>query len=84
VGRHPRLGRLAGAGATVLGPAMTTYTAVLLAATAVPGWHEAHRELPFVFARSALASAGGVRHSGWSLVSAGCPRPTARGARAGC
>ncbi len=59
-GRLPGLGRLAGAGAAVLGPAMTTYTAVLLADTAVPGWHETHRELPFVFAGSALASAGGL------------------------
>ena len=32
--------------------------AVLLANTAVPVWHEARRELPFVFAASAAASAG--------------------------
>lgn len=43
-----------------LGPAMTTYTAVLLSDTAVPGWHEVHRELPFVFAASAVSSAGAV------------------------
>ncbi len=54
------LGRLAGVGAGVLGPALTTYTAVLLADTAVPAWHDAHRELPFVFAGSAMASGGGV------------------------
>ncbi|WP_308259163.1 NrfD/PsrC family molybdoenzyme membrane anchor subunit [Pseudonocardia sp. H11422] len=59
-GIAPGLARLAGAGAGVVGPAMTTYTAVLLADTAVPAWHEAHRELPFVFAGSALASGGGV------------------------
>ena len=59
-GRLPTIGRLGGLAAGVLGPAMTTYTAVLLADTAVPGWHEAYRELPFVFAGSALASAGGV------------------------
>ncbi|GAA3511990.1 polysulfide reductase NrfD [Streptosporangium album] len=40
------------------GPLMATYTAVLLADTAVPAWHDAHRELPFLFAGSALASAG--------------------------
>ncbi|WP_308446269.1 NrfD/PsrC family molybdoenzyme membrane anchor subunit [Actinocatenispora rupis] len=57
-GRLPTIGRLAGAGAAVLGPAMATYTAALLADTAVPAWHEAHRELPFVFGGSALASAG--------------------------
>ncbi|MFI7627262.1 NrfD/PsrC family molybdoenzyme membrane anchor subunit [Microbispora rosea] len=40
------------------GVAMATYTAVLLADTAVPAWHEGMRELPFLFAGSALASAG--------------------------
>lgn len=55
-----RLGSAAGAGAGLLGPAMTTYTAVLLADTAVPAWHEAYPQLPVVFAGSALASAGGV------------------------
>ena len=59
-GTWPAIGRLAGAGSGVLGPAMTTYTAVLLADTAVPAWHEAYRELPFTFAGSALASAGAV------------------------
>ena len=59
-GVAPGLARLAGAGAGVLGPALTTYTAVLLADTAVPAWHEAYRELPFVFAGSALASGGSV------------------------
>lgn len=59
-GIAPRLGSAAGAGAGVLGPAMTTYTAVLLADTAVPAWHEAYRELPAVFAGSAVASAGGL------------------------
>ncbi len=33
---------------------------MLLADTAVPAWHEAYRELPFVFAGSALASGGGI------------------------
>lgn len=59
-GIAPRLGSAAGAAAGLLGPAMTTYTAVLLADTAVPAWHEAHPHLPVVFAGSALASAGGA------------------------
>ncbi|MDA3643063.1 polysulfide reductase NrfD [Saccharopolyspora indica] len=59
-GRLPRAGRAAAAAAGVLAPAMTTYTAVLLADTAVPGWHAAYRELPFVFAGSAVSSAGAV------------------------
>jgi hypothetical protein len=59
-GWFPRLGRLAGAGSAVLGPPLATYTAALLANTAVPAWHEAHRELPFVFAGSAATAAGGL------------------------
>lgn len=59
-GLFPRLGRAATAGAAALGPAVTTYTAVLAADTAVPAWHEVHRELPFVFAGSATAAAAGM------------------------
>jgi hypothetical protein len=59
-GRLPRLGRLAGVGAAFFGPPLVTYTAALLANTAVPAWHEAHRELPFVFAGSAASAAGGM------------------------
>lgn len=59
-GLLPGVGRLTGLGAGLLGPAMTTYTAVLFADTAVPAWHDAYRELPFVFAGSALASGGSV------------------------
>src|SRR4051812_24944057 len=39
---------------------MATYTAVLLANTAVPSWHEPHNELPFVFSGSAMAAGGGL------------------------
>jgi hypothetical protein len=59
-GLVPRLGRLAGAGAAVLGPPLATYTAALVADTAVPAWHEAHRELPFVFGGSGAQAAGGL------------------------
>ncbi|GAC1523456.1 MAG: polysulfide reductase NrfD [Marmoricola sp.] len=59
-GRFPRLGRLAGVGAGALGPPLATYTAALIADTAVPAWHEAHRELPFVFAGSSAMAAGGA------------------------
>jgi hypothetical protein len=45
-------------GGALLGAPLATYTAVLLADTAVPAWHEARTELPFVFAGSSLASAG--------------------------
>lgn len=59
-GRLPRLGRLAALGSGVLGPAMCTYTAVLLSDTAVPAWHEAYPELPYLFAGSSLAGAAGA------------------------
>jgi hypothetical protein len=59
-GIAPRLGRLAGVGAAFFGPPLSTYTAALLCNTAVPSWHEAHREMPFLFAGSASAAAGGL------------------------
>ena len=59
-GSGPAAGRAAGLGAAALAPALATYTAVLLADTAVPAWHQAHRHLPFVFAGSALASGAGA------------------------
>jgi Polysulphide reductase, NrfD len=58
LGLFPRAGRAGQVGAAVLGPALSTYTAVLLANTAVPAWHEARQELPFVFAGGSMASAG--------------------------
>ncbi|MCA1845794.1 MAG: polysulfide reductase NrfD, partial [Actinobacteria bacterium] len=58
VGALPRAGAVADVSAGVLGSLLTTYTGVLLSDTAVPAWHEAGRDLPFVFAASAAASAG--------------------------
>jgi Polysulfide reductase len=49
---------LAEAVATLAGPALATYTGVLVADTAVPVWHEGRHELPWIFAASAAASAG--------------------------
>jgi len=45
--------------AGALGLALCTYTAPLIANTAVPIWHDARRELPFVFIGSAAATAAG-------------------------
>ncbi|MGW7691064.1 NrfD/PsrC family molybdoenzyme membrane anchor subunit [Streptomyces asiaticus] len=59
-GRLPRTGRAATVGAALLGPAIASYTAVLAADTAVPAWHDGHRELPFVFVGSAAMAAGGM------------------------
>ncbi len=56
----PPVGRVAGLAAAAFAPALASYTAVLLAGTAVPAWHEAHPYLPFVFTGSALASGAGV------------------------
>jgi Polysulphide reductase, NrfD len=56
----PPAGRAAGLAAAGVAPALATYTAVLIADTAAPSWHEAYPELPFAFAGSALASASGV------------------------
>src|SRR3954447_15122885 len=44
--------------AAFFGPPLATYTGVLLADTAVPVWHEARQELPWLFGSSAVASAG--------------------------
>ncbi|MFU8876158.1 NrfD/PsrC family molybdoenzyme membrane anchor subunit [Micromonospora sp. SL4-19] len=54
------LARPTGLAATVIAPTITTYTGALIANTAVPVWHEAHRELPYLFGASALAAAGGL------------------------
>lgn len=61
VGRLLRgAGTPAGVAAALTGPAVAAYTAVLLADTATPSWHEAYRELPFVFVGSAAAASGGL------------------------
>ena len=54
------LARSAGLAAALTAPAVASYTAVLLADTATPAWHEAYRELPFVFVGSAAAASGGL------------------------
>lgn len=59
-GRLPRAGAAATAAAGLLGPAIATYTAALLADTAVPAWHDGHREMPYLFAGSAASAAGGL------------------------
>ncbi|MCW3841182.1 polysulfide reductase NrfD [Micromonospora yasonensis] len=71
VGRLARPSRLA---ATAIAPAVTTYTGALIANTAVPAWHGAYRELPYLFGASALAAAGG-------LVAAASPTSEAAPAR---
>jgi formate-dependent nitrite reductase membrane component NrfD len=63
LGRRPRMGRAMGLGAAALGSTVATYTAALIANTAVPAWHEGRRELPLLFAGSAASAA-----AGWCLI----------------
>ena len=78
-----RLGRPAGIGAAVVAPAVASYTAVLLADTATPAWHEAYRELPFVFVGSAAAAAGGLGMMAVPVDEAGPARRMALGGAVG-
>jgi formate-dependent nitrite reductase membrane component NrfD len=57
-GKLKRLKWAAEAVSFLAGPPLTTYTGTLLANTAIPVWHEARRELPWLFGASASASAG--------------------------
>jgi formate-dependent nitrite reductase membrane component NrfD len=50
--------RAAEAVSFLAGPPLATYTGTLLADTAIPVWHEARHELPWLFGASAMASAG--------------------------
>jgi formate-dependent nitrite reductase membrane component NrfD len=59
-GLLPGLGAAATAGAGLLGPAVASYTSVLICDTAVPAWHDGFREMPFVFTGSAACAAGGL------------------------
>lgn len=58
LGRLRRLKLAAEIVSTVTGAPLATYTGGLVANTAVPVWHDARRELPYVFGASGLASAG--------------------------
>jgi formate-dependent nitrite reductase membrane component NrfD len=57
-GLFPRSSRATRPVAGVLGLPLATYTGALIANTAVPVWHEARKQLPFLFAAGAAASAG--------------------------
>jgi len=55
-----RLAPTASVAGAVLGSGVATYTAVLICDTAVPAWHAAYPEMPFVFAGSALSGSAGL------------------------
>jgi formate-dependent nitrite reductase membrane component NrfD len=54
------VGRAAGLGAAALGAGVASYTAALIADTAVPAWHGGFRELPFLFVGSAAIAGAGL------------------------
>ncbi len=71
LGLFPRLCKVARPTAAVFGLPLSTYTAALVANTAVPVWHEARLTLPLVFGSGAGLSAGAatmiatpVQHAG--------------------
>ena len=76
------LGRVVGMAAAALGPALASYTAVLLSDTATPSWHDARRQLPFVFVGSAAAAAGGMGILAAPLAESGPARRMALGGAA--
>ena len=76
-GRVPRIGAAATAGAAALGPAVASYTAALISDTAVPAWHDGHREMPYVFVGSAATAAGGLGLLGTPLDQQGPARALA-------
>ena len=73
LGWLPQLRVVAQVAAAALGSVMSTYTGVLFADTAVPVWHEARGELPFVFGAGSAASAGST-----ALIAAPDDRGAAR------
>jgi DMSO reductase anchor subunit len=73
-GKAHRTGAAATAGAAALGPAVAAYTAVLISDTAVPAWHNAYPEMPFVFVGSAATAAGGLGLLGAPLSQSGPAR----------
>jgi hypothetical protein len=58
IGRMPRVADLARVASAASGAPLAVYTATLISDTAIPVWHEARKELPFLFGSSAVASAG--------------------------
>jgi len=73
-GLFPAIGAAATGGAALLGSGVSTYTAALISDTAVPAWHDGYREMPFLFAGSSAAAAGGLALAAGPSAEAGLPR----------
>lgn len=67
--------RLCQLAAAVFGPALATYTSVLVTNTAIPAWSEARKEMAWVFAASSAASAGAAAAA---IAPADCAAPARR------
>jgi formate-dependent nitrite reductase membrane component NrfD len=59
-GKLPKVGAAATVSAAAFGPLISSYTAALICDTAVPSWHAAYREMPFVFVGSSATAAAGL------------------------
>ena len=79
LGRAPRIKVLAETVSAALGAPLSVYTATLVSDTAIPVWHEARRELPFVFGAGAAASAGAAAATVVAPADAGPARRLAVG-----
>jgi hypothetical protein len=79
IGRLPRVADLARTASAVSGAPLAVYTATLISDTAIPVWHEARRELPFLFGSSAVASAGAAAAIAVAPAEAGPARRLAVG-----
>jgi hypothetical protein len=79
IGRLRRVGDVARTVSAVSGAPLAVYTATLISDTAIPVWHEARHELPFLFGSSAAASAGAAVVIGVPTHEAGPARRLAIG-----
>ena len=76
-GRARPLGVAGTGGAALLGPAVASYTAVLISDTAVPAWHHGYKQMPFVFVGSGAMAAGGAALMAAPRQQQGFPRRVA-------
>jgi hypothetical protein len=83
LGIFPKLRTAAQAASGLLGLPMATYTGALVADTSIPVWHDARRELPFVFGSGALATAGAAAAIATPSWAAGPARAAALGGAVG-
>jgi hypothetical protein len=79
IGRLRHLSDVARTVSAVSGAPLAVYTATLISDTAIPVWHEARQELPFLFGSSAVASAGAAAAIAVPVRDAGPARRLALG-----